>query len=79
MFTTSRYASEETRKLARSMAKKGGEPYIARGKKTIQALAEEARRLGEGCLRIVEEKKKKPAEVAVIRIDEAGRWRWEGA
>jgi rRNA maturation protein Rpf1 len=61
------------------MAKESGEPYISRGKKTIQMLAEEARRIGQDCLRIVEEKAKKPAHVAIIRIDEAGKWRWEGA
>jgi len=61
------------------MAKESGEQYIPRGKKTIQALADEARRSGESCLRIVEEKAKKPAHVAVIRIDETGQWRWEGA
>ncbi|MFN7991153.1 MAG: hypothetical protein U0R44_03260 [Candidatus Micrarchaeia archaeon] len=76
MFTTSRYASQETRKLAMEMAKGCSERYIARGKKTVEDLAGFARRNGESAINIIEEKQGKPASIAVISVDELGRWRW---
>lgn len=56
MFTTSRYSSPDTRMLAKRMAAASGERYTARGKKTIDSLAREARRLGETGIAIIEER-----------------------
>jgi rRNA maturation protein Rpf1 len=39
MFTTSRYASSKARELARRMAVEAGEPFLSRGKHTIDQLA----------------------------------------
>ncbi len=78
MFTTSRYSSEETRRKAGLIAKESKEPYIARGKKTIDSLVEEARRRGESMLNIIEERKGEAAIISMIRIDEMGRWAWAG-
>lgn len=78
MFTTSRYASQETRGFARKTATRRGEPFFARGKKTITELAAVARRLGEKNIFIVEERDGKPAEIVKIAISETGLWRWAG-
>jgi len=78
MFTTSRYASAETRGIARKMASDSGEPFVARGKRTVEQLVSLARRDGEGSITIIEEKGGKPATIASIAIDEMGRWRWAG-
>jgi rRNA maturation protein Rpf1 len=78
MFTTSRYSSEGTRKVAGRIAKENGEPYVARGKKTIDSLVEEARRCGESTLNIIEERKGEAAIISTIRIDEMGKWAWAG-
>lgn len=78
MYTTSRYASEETRGLARELARLQGRAYAARGKKTIAALAKEARRLGESEILILEERGKKAAIIATLAVDELGRWLWRG-
>ncbi|MCI0503760.1 hypothetical protein L0Y65_03550 [Candidatus Micrarchaeota archaeon] len=78
MYTTSRYASEETRRTARAIALSNNERYAARGKKTIARLAEEARRLGEGTVSIIEERAGKAAVIAMIAVDERGGWRWSG-
>jgi rRNA maturation protein Rpf1 len=76
MITTSRYASQETRGLARALARSHKERYEARGKKTIARLSEEARRLGEHSISVIEERGGKAAVIAVIMVDERGRWRW---
>ena len=76
MFTTSRYASSETRSLASGMAAESGERYVARGKKSVAALAELARRFGEPRVSIIEERDGKPALVAPLLVDELGRWAW---
>lgn len=78
MFTTSRYASESTRKLAQQMAKKDNEIFISRGKHTIAQLAEIARRKGEEHISIIEEQGKKPAVLVTITIMETGEWKWAG-
>ncbi len=70
MITTGRYASEKTRKLAERLAGRLGTFYISRGKKTIDSLAEYARRKGEEEVAVVEED-----SVAVIEVSETG-WRW---
>ena len=72
MITTSRYASEKTRKLAERLAGRLGTFYMSRGKKTIDSLAEYARRKGEEQIAVVEEN-----SVAVIEISET-RWKWAG-
>ncbi len=77
MFTTSRYASVETRRAAKALAESAGEPFVARGKKTIDQLAGLARRMGQSGISVVEERGGKPAVIATIRVDERGRWAWD--
>ncbi len=76
LLTTSRYASEETRKAARSLAASSGARFVARGKKTIAALAEFARRAGDASVGIVEERGGKPAFISSVEVLERGGWRW---
>lgn len=71
MFTTSRYASLKARELARRMAVEAGEPFLSRGKHTIDQLAGIARRKGERHISIIEESK-----AMRIEVDETGKWRW---
>jgi len=78
MYTTSRYASGETRKFARRLATRNREAYVARGKKTIAELAALARKTGEGSVVVVEERGGKPAVLSTIRVDELGGWKWAG-
>ena len=70
MITTGRYASEKTRKLAERLAGRLGTFYTGRGKKTIDSLAEYARRKGEEEIAVVEGN-----QVAVIEISATG-WKW---
>jgi rRNA maturation protein Rpf1 len=77
MYTTSRYASKDTRALAGAMARDCGERYVARGKKTIAGLAIDARRLGEATISILEERKGAAGRISVIAVDELGRWRFQ--
>ena len=77
MFSTSRYSTQATRRLAGIEAKRLGQSYVARGKKTIDTLAAEARARGEETLSIIEERKGVAAIVATIRISPGGRWSWE--
>jgi len=72
MYTTSRYASEETRRKARKLASGAGEPYIARGKHTIDQLADIARRRGQHRISILQDR----SGIAVIEVGETGSWRW---
>ena len=76
MITTSRYASLKTRTLAKSMADENGEIYVARGKKTIDALAAYARRVGEGRITLIEEKGGIAHTLALIDVDARGGWSW---
>jgi rRNA maturation protein Rpf1 len=76
MITTSRYASPATRQFAKSMAREAGERYVARGKKTIAQLADEARRSGDDSISVLEERGGKAALIALITVDEKGRWAW---
>ncbi|MBD3210010.1 hypothetical protein GF318_01365 [Candidatus Micrarchaeota archaeon] len=78
MYSTSRYASKETRELAKKLARENRESYISRGKHTIAQLAEIARKKGEERVHIVEEKSGRAALVATIKVDELGRWGWSG-
>ncbi len=66
MFTTSRYASIETRKKA-----SGHGYYVARGKKTIADLAAIARKKGYARIAIVGENK-----TSTIAVDEMGDWHY---
>jgi rRNA maturation protein Rpf1 len=77
MFTTSRYAGRETRRGAQKMAAEAGEPYVARGKRTIADIAALARKTGESRVSVVEERGGKPGSVAVIIVSETGKWSWE--
>lgn len=76
MITTSRYASEETRKLARGIADKLGTFYASRGKKTIDSIVSDARKKGEHEILVVEEKNGKPVHISVIEVSELGEWKW---
>jgi rRNA maturation protein Rpf1 len=76
MITTSRYASEKTRRLALGMARRLGQAYVARGKKTVDALADLARKAGDAGISIIEERGGAPERIAIIIVDELGRWRW---
>ncbi|MBU0532521.1 hypothetical protein KKB44_03440 [Candidatus Micrarchaeota archaeon] len=75
MFTTGRYASKKSRDLARRLAKEKKESYISRGKHTIAQLTEMARKKGEENLHIIEERKKEPVKLALIKITET-KWQW---
>lgn len=81
IFTTSRYASQVARDSARSMAQKAKGRYVARGKKTINALIEYARRLGESEIIFIGfpktgNKKVKTEKLAMVRIDSTRSWHW---
>jgi rRNA maturation protein Rpf1 len=78
MFTTSRYASVETKTLARKLAKENEELFLARGKRTIEQLVDFARKKGEENISIVEEEGGKPAKVCRIKVSETGKWNWSG-
>jgi rRNA maturation protein Rpf1 len=78
MLTTSRYASEETRRAARSLASSSGSRFVARGKKTIAELAELARKGGDATIGIVEERGGKPAFISSMEVLARGGWRWAG-
>lgn len=67
MYTTSRYASIETRKKASSLGY-----YVARGKKTIAALAFFARKKGFSKIIIIKEN-----SISTIFVDELGEWKYE--
>jgi rRNA maturation protein Rpf1 len=60
------------------MAEGSGDEYAARGKKTIDSLAKDARRNGDTRIQIVEERDGEAAIIATIDIDEMGGWAWAG-
>jgi rRNA maturation protein Rpf1 len=78
MFTTSRYASVETKKLARRLAEEKNGLFLSRGKKTIEELVEFARKRGEELIAIIEEEGGKPAKISRISVSETGKWSWSG-
>ena len=78
MFTTSRYASEDTRELALVLAEKSDDLFISRGKRTIANLVEIARKRGENRISILEEHKGKPFRISFIEVSELGNWKWAG-
>lgn len=77
MYTTARYASAETRLFARKAAAGKGEPYVSRGKKTIEQLAMLARKKGEGIIIIIGEHGKNPATLSCLEITKKGGWKWK--
>ena len=76
MYTTSRYASADTRGFARRLATRNREPYVARGKKTVQQLVDYAWKKGNNKLLVIEEKKDEAAIASAIAIDQWGKWCW---
>lgn len=76
MITTSRYASEKTRKLARSIADKLSTFYTSRGKKTIDSIVGYARKKGESEIYVVQEEDGIPVYISVIEVSELGEWKW---
>ena len=76
IWTTSRYASLETKKRAQTLAGGAGSCYIARGKKTIDDIAEFARRLGFVRIMLLEECAGHPSQIRTIDISPDGRWKW---
>lgn len=66
----------KTRSLAKRMAK--GQRYLARGKRTVEALVQYARRMGEQDIEIIEEKDGVPSKISKIKVDELGQWKWTG-
>lgn len=77
MYTTSRYANEATRQLARRLAAKSGQRYLSRGKRTIDDIAILARRLGEAFVYVVRQEKGKPFSVSVMEILGDGGFEWK--
>ncbi len=78
LLTTSRYASDETRRAARALAASSGSRFVARGKKTIAELAEFARRNGDATIGVLEERGGKPAFISSMEVLGRGGWRWAG-
>jgi rRNA maturation protein Rpf1 len=78
LLTTSRYASQATRKAARALAASSGARFLARGKKTVASLASFARRNGHALVGIVEERGGKPAFISTMEVLAGGGWRWSG-
>ncbi|MBN1170035.1 hypothetical protein JXA56_03345 [Candidatus Micrarchaeota archaeon] len=71
MYTTSRYASEKTRRKAKTLGE-----FFSRGKKTISQLADMARKKGHHMIGIVREKNGAPCTISVISVNELGEWSW---
>ncbi len=71
MITTVRYAHKTVIDIAKELAKKKNELYVARKKKTIRKLAWLARKLGEEEIKIIGHKKSR-----VLKINELGEWAW---
>ena len=78
LWTTSRYASIETRKKAQALAGKAGSKYFARGKKTIDDIAGFARRAGFSRIMLLEESDGHPSLIRSIDISPDGGWKWAG-
>ncbi len=78
MITTCRNASAGTRRAAKRLAAEAGARYVARGKKTMDMLASDARRLGEEEICVLEERGGRPRAIAMASVDELGAWRWKG-
>jgi len=78
IWTTSRYASLETKKKAQMLADRNGSPYVARGKKTIDGIAGFARRSGFDRIMLLEESAGHPSLIRTIEIFPDGGWKWAG-
>lgn len=77
MYTTTRYSSVKTRKMAEKLAKRDKQLYSSRGKKTIEELVLFARRKGEEVVNIIGEKNKEPVTISCLDVLEKGGWRWK--
>lgn len=78
MFTTSRYASADTRRVALKLARENDGLFVSRGKRTIAGLADMARKKGEESISIIEEENGIPCRISSIRVSELGNWEWTG-
>jgi len=74
--TTSRYAGKTARDLAKKIAENKKSEYMARGKKTVNMLAETAWKKGHDRILVVEEKDEKPGFISEMLIDHWGKWKW---
>jgi rRNA maturation protein Rpf1 len=59
--------------MARSIALKASEPFVARGRLTIDQLVDIARKRGQERINIICQSREKPA---IIEVAETGKWRW---
>ena len=77
MFTTSRYASENSKLLAQILSKNFNSFYVSRGKKSISQLSFLARNVGETRIVLIKENKDHmPVFLEIISIDELGKWEY---
>lgn len=76
MWTTTRYASKDTRDKAESLAHLTKSKYFARGKRTIAQLVDFARQMGFERIRIVGESSGKPSWIKFLEVLPAGNWQW---
>lgn len=76
LVSTSRYASEAARRLAKSLANLTGSSYLARGKKTIERMVAEARKKGSKRVAIIFENARQPSSIGFIEVLVDGEWRW---
>ncbi len=70
MITTSRYASVQVRKCAKSLADIMDSTYVARTKKTVYDIASYARRKGHERIIIISDSGK----AEFLSVDELGAW-----
>ncbi len=78
MYTTSRYAKAETRKLAREMARRDDQQYISRGKKSLWDIADLARRIGDEEVLVLRQERGKLASISRMKILNGGGFIWKG-
>ena len=76
MITTARYASKQSRILAKKLTLLCG-MYLSRGKKTIADLVFFSRKNGDTRIYIIKEKEGVPAQLESILITEVMEWNWE--
>jgi hypothetical protein len=71
LVTTNRYAPKELRELARGLAIVFAGAYVARGKKTVNGLVDEARKGGHSRICFVMLRR-----LEFAKVDELGGWSW---
>ena len=76
MITTSRYASNLTRKFAKIVSNLFSSRYFSRGKKTIDELAVFSRKIGDERIVVIKEKDGKPTLFDIIEVRENSIWSW---